>query len=63
MPITAARRERCPLDRELDRDSLSAALLQELNEVLERAADLPELDARGASDAQIVRDRVVQASS
>jgi hypothetical protein len=51
MPIAAARRERCPLDRELDRDSLSTTLLQELNEVLERGADLPELDARGASDA------------
>ena len=50
MPIARRCRERCPLDRQFDRDSLSTALLQELNELLERRADFAELDARGASD-------------
>jgi hypothetical protein len=53
--------ERRPLDRPLDRHSLGAAFLEELDEVLERQANLLELHALATSDPQIVRKRVMQA--
>jgi hypothetical protein len=50
MQIARLGRERRPVDRELDRDSLSSAFLKELDELLEHQTDLLELHALAASD-------------